>query len=86
MPCGHGSTTHEFLSFIVDIESYELGGGVNISSGVRSFTSSGLVVMSNADSNSSCMSGLLTLGIEDVINYDSGNTSLNIGSVVSIVR
>lgn len=74
------------MSLIGGIESYELREGVSISSGVGSYTSSGLVVISNKDYNSSYVSGSLALNSENITNCDSRNMSLNTWHVVSDVR
>ena len=46
---------------------------VGVSSGISGFTSSGSVVMSNADTGSSNVSGSLWLNSGDSANGDSGN-------------
>ena len=71
------------MSLVEDIESYGLEG--DISSGVGSFKISESLAMTSADTSSIGMSGSLILSNVDATNGDSGNMSLNIGSVVSSV-
>ena len=51
---------------------------VGVSSGISGFTSSGSVVMSNADTGSSNVSGSLWLNSGDSANGDSGNVLMRI--------
>ena len=71
------------MSLVEDIESYGLE--EDISSGVGSFIISESLAMTSADTSSIGMSGSLILSNVDATNGDSGNMSLNIGSVVSSV-
>ena len=73
------------MALIEDIESYGLEKHVSISSAVRSFKRSGSLVMTSVDTNIIGMSGSLILRSVDATNGDSGNMSLNIGSIVSSV-
>ena len=74
------------MSLVEDIESYGLGVGDSISSGVVSFKRPESLVMISADTSSIGMSESFILRSVDAINGDSGNMSLNIGSIVSIVE
>ena len=73
------------MSLVEDIESYGLKERVSISSGVGSFKRSGSLAMTSTDTSSIGMSRSLILSSVDATNGDSGNMSLNIGSVVSSV-
>ena len=71
------------MLLVEDIESYGLE--EDISSGVGSFKISESLAMTSADTSSIGMSGSLILRSVDATNGDSGNMSLNIGSIVSSV-